>query len=354
MVLMRAMAAILGALAGCSQVQPFYCDADEQCRDGETRGVCSIYGVCAFPDPSCPDFGLRYHDSAGELSGVCVGDEGDFDPPGDCEPGPEFCGDGEDSDCFEDQDPACPLGDVPESAIDLTEELSTYVDIRYGGNEYTPSCASPGGRDAFFELTLAEEQLVYVDTFGTGFHAVIAVRAGACADQGDFSAPEIACVVDSCTEEIAQWIEYLEAGSYCIVVDQYDEDEAAFADGDLEVNVKIGPADAEILEVGLHEGTTCDADDEWSSDCGAVGATDATFALPLCQQTISLAADTCASPGFSAALSAHDGYGDVIACGDGCTGGSGLSVDLTGPDLFFLVVEASAGECGAFALDAAF
>ncbi|HEU5061499.1 MAG TPA: hypothetical protein VFU21_33490 [Kofleriaceae bacterium] len=72
------LAAIL--LAACSEVPPFYCDDDDQC--GET-GVCTFYGNCAFPDEACADFELRYDDSAGELAGVCVGDER-FDP--DCQP----------------------------------------------------------------------------------------------------------------------------------------------------------------------------------------------------------------------------------------------------------------------------
>ena len=76
--------ALLAVLAaGCSDVPPFYCDEDEQCeQDGET-GVCTFYGLCAFSDDECPVFELRYDDSAGDLSGVCVGDER-FDST--CEP----------------------------------------------------------------------------------------------------------------------------------------------------------------------------------------------------------------------------------------------------------------------------
>ena len=78
------MRAVLIALAlfvpACSEVPPFYCDEDDQC--GEI-GTCTFYGLCAFADGECPDFELRYDDSAGDLAGVCVGDER-FDP--DCQP----------------------------------------------------------------------------------------------------------------------------------------------------------------------------------------------------------------------------------------------------------------------------
>jgi hypothetical protein len=75
--------ALLLLASACSEVPPFYCEDDPQCaRDGET-GVCTFYGLCAFPDADCPVFELRYDDSAGDLSGVCVGDER-FDST--CEP----------------------------------------------------------------------------------------------------------------------------------------------------------------------------------------------------------------------------------------------------------------------------
>lgn len=78
-----ALFALALVLPACSEVPPFYCDDDEQCQDGGEAGVCTFYGNCAFRDESCADFELRYDDSAGELAGVCVGDER-FDP--DCQP----------------------------------------------------------------------------------------------------------------------------------------------------------------------------------------------------------------------------------------------------------------------------
>jgi hypothetical protein len=79
----RAVVGLALLLTACSEVPPFYCDEDEQCEENGREGTCTVYSQCAFPDGECPDFELRYDDSAGELAGVCVGDER-FDP--DCQP----------------------------------------------------------------------------------------------------------------------------------------------------------------------------------------------------------------------------------------------------------------------------
>lgn len=345
------------AVSACSSVPPFPCDDDDQCHVAERDGVCTIYGHCAFADSTCEEFELRYHLSAGELAGTCVGDEGDFDPPGECEPAPEYCGDDQDSDCFEDEDPSCPAGDAPSTAVALAAGDDAYVNIRYADNEYTPSCASPGGRDAFFEFTLASDELVYLDTAGTDFRAVLVLRNGACAEQ-DVNTPELACISSSCSNRLSQWAGVLVAGTYCVVVDQYDLDEASFGSWNLFLRRRGGPAAAH-LEVGRMSGDTCPSGsgvDGWSATCSQAGAADATYYFTLCEETATFAASTCADAGFSPVLHAHDGSGREAACAAGCTGGDGgLVAQLTGPDLFYLVVDgAGAADCGQYTLDASY
>jgi hypothetical protein len=66
------------AIAACTDVYPFYCELDEQCFDGDEEGVCTDWEQCAFDDDTCPAPQLRYHESAGDLADVCVGDEEDY------------------------------------------------------------------------------------------------------------------------------------------------------------------------------------------------------------------------------------------------------------------------------------
>jgi hypothetical protein len=66
------------APTACSEVYPFECCSHEECILDEEQGVCTAYHHCAYPDSECPSPGLSYDESAGELYGVCVGDEEDF------------------------------------------------------------------------------------------------------------------------------------------------------------------------------------------------------------------------------------------------------------------------------------
>lgn len=70
------LALILAALAACGSPGPYYCCTDDDCASSKLgSGQCqSDYGFCAYPDDRC-NSGYRYHDSAAELAGVCVGDE---------------------------------------------------------------------------------------------------------------------------------------------------------------------------------------------------------------------------------------------------------------------------------------
>jgi hypothetical protein len=76
---MRALAAgvvLALVLVACSEVGPFYCDANEQCMFEGEVGTCVLAeNLCAWPDTTCPAPMLRYDESAGDLADVCVGDE---------------------------------------------------------------------------------------------------------------------------------------------------------------------------------------------------------------------------------------------------------------------------------------
>jgi len=74
---MRAViVAIVVALAGCSEVQPWECEDNTDCVRDEEQGTCTMYNYCAYPDDTCAGTMLRYDDTAGDdLEDVCVGNE---------------------------------------------------------------------------------------------------------------------------------------------------------------------------------------------------------------------------------------------------------------------------------------
>lgn len=66
--------ASLLAFTGC-RTDPFACDADGQCLDGDDMGACEPNGYCSFDDDACPS-GRRYgHLAGGGLAERCVVDD---------------------------------------------------------------------------------------------------------------------------------------------------------------------------------------------------------------------------------------------------------------------------------------
>lgn len=326
--------ALVALSAGCGRVSPYYCDGDEECVIGNRNGVCTIYQFCAFDDVAC-GFDLRYHESAGPLAGICVGEE-PFPPSGEC--GPEYCGDDIDGDCFDDPDPTCPPGDDPDEPQPLLDWQ--WINLRYANNDYTPSCASPGGRDMFFETVIEQPSLMFLDTWGTDFRAILVVRAGACADI-DTSEPEISCVEYACSEYHQQWAGYLDPGTYCVIVDQYDEDEAAFGSWNLILRRSLGPPVSGGYPGDLYA-ETCSRDD-WFGSCSP-GAPDASWMISTCTAT-TLRLSTCdTQPEFTGTVQAYSHWFEELGCAAGCPG---LDVELTEPGAVWLVAEAAdAGSCG--------
>jgi hypothetical protein len=64
------LAGALG-LTACHVTGTFRCELDEQCRIGDTVGLCEINGSCSFEDASCPS-GWRYDPMAATADGECT------------------------------------------------------------------------------------------------------------------------------------------------------------------------------------------------------------------------------------------------------------------------------------------
>ena len=288
---------VLVTLAGCGTVPPFLCDGNDDCG----AGVCTDDGVCAVQDGSCPS-GFRYHPSAGPAFA-------------------ETCVDAT----------ATPGGDTPDDPIALGESSS--VDIRDATDDYTPSCGAAGGRDIFFQTTLTVPGRLYVDTFGTDFHVILAVHNGGCAALG----AEISCGSDSCSAELQQFTEVLAPGTYCVIADQIDGSGTR-----LVVRSGLGPPSL-LGQIGTNAGDSCDGD-AWQAACSPADAPEQTWLLTSCTPT-TFTASTCVSdPAFDGDLEGHSLGLTEHACAAGCPA---IQIPLAEPGAVWLVAEAADGAgCG--------
>lgn len=290
--------AILLVVTSCGDVGPFFCDTDDVCGGG----VCTNDGLCAVQDPSCAS-GLRYHPSAGDLADTCVA--------------------------------ASPDGDLPDNPLTLGGVQM--VDVSGAGDELTPSCGSAGGRDIFFQTTLTATARLYVDTFGTNFHVILAIHHGSCAALG----AEVACIADSCGAQLQQFTDVLAPGTYCVIADQVDGTGTS-----LVVRSALGPPSL-LGQLGNNAGNTCD-DDAWRASCSP-DAPDQTWFLMSCTPTTFVASTCSSDPTFDGDLEGHTLASSELVCAAGCPA---IQIPLAEPGGVWLVAEASdAASCGPVSVD---
>ena len=205
--------------------------------------------------------------------------------------------------------------------------------------------------------------MIYADTFGSDFDTVVRVTTGTCAARN----PNVLCNddADRCARRDREpGRGRARAGTYCLIVDQWDADETG---GHVQLNFQRGRRTATPLEfssslssvVGT---TTCGETDVWQPMCPSTSAApDVAFFFPLCaDEERTLVATTCPSnPLWDSVLYVRKaGTAEDLACNDdddessSCDAASTLSeIPLTGPGLFFVIVDGYETECGAFQLD---
>jgi hypothetical protein len=268
---------VLG-LAACGEPQPYACEGNLDCRLPGMQGVCTDFGFCAFADSSCAS-GLRYHESAGDLAGVCVGNE-----------------------------TGSPNGLVGDTAGNpLVLQPTQTVDLSNANDDYTPSCGGRGGRDVFFQTQITARSRLYLDTKGSDFDAVLVISPGACTAMSGTS-----CVSGACPT-FDQWSDVVSPGTYCIVVDQQG---AGDGGTHLVLRSMVGPP-ADEVDFGMLSGDTCEASD-WKGACTQGNTTDQTwFTMTCTDQPVTMT--TCASS-FSGELEAWGMGRTQLACGTGCDG----------------------------------
>ena len=212
------------------------------------------------------------------------------------------------------------------------------------------SCA--GAADVFYQFTLTRREVVYVDTFGTGWNTYVGLQRPGCGESAT------SCSDDACGTLQTQFTETLDAGTYLIVVDQFN---ATGGDFNLHVQhapVGNGPVGALDLSVGTRRltGTTAGAGAVTSACCSDgpedmyVATTCPSFA------EVGFRASTCDLASFDTELDFRSGNrvaaGGSLCDSDTCGQQSVVAGRVPGgAGLHVLYVDGCAGGRGAYGVD---
>jgi hypothetical protein len=280
-----------------------------------------------------------------------------------CSPGPEICGDGIDQDC-DGSDPACPPNDKAAGAIDIGAGGTFNADVTFADDDAgRPSngpafCGTSGGRDVYYKIHLANDEALYLDTFGSSYDTVIRVFKGACHD--GISPQGTSCRSDACGTKQTQGVWDLVAGDHCIVVDQLSGAETT---GALTLHVERGTRSGLPISLGTPvTGNTTTGTDQSSAPCANVAGPDLGYHFTECPgDSETFVATTCnAVTDFDPVVYILGPTG-VLRCDDddtNCTTGLGTtnatttSLTAGGPHIFWIIVDASDLDVGGnFELD---
>ncbi len=295
--------------------------ADDDCKNGIDDPY-AVGTACSVGLGQCARSGQMMCNGTG--SGVvCSATAGN--------PIAEACGNSLDEDC-NGSDAACPPNDQPSGAVDVTNGGQFTVDLAAAqDNNWTSGtdCGLQGGRDVYYQLTLAAPEVVYFDTFGSSFDSVIRLYAGSCAALGGLQA----CGDDACGQQRTQLARALAPGTYCVVVDQYSSTSTA---GAVVFNVKRGGrAGTQLTGSGSVSGTTTGRTNVSTASCEPnTNQPDVAYFFTSCPSvTTSVSANTCAGTAFDAVVYLKSGAATAadVACSDDVSGcGNGLQPRITG------------------------
>lgn len=237
--------------------------------------------------------------------------------------------------------------DSPEHARSVSRGGTFELDFTGTKDDAASSCAA-GRPELFFELELEEAEVIYLDTFGTAVDTAIAMRAGACDEDGR----ETACVDDSCGGGQSQGAWSLAAGKHCILVEG-PVASAGDATGKLVVVRGEHPGDPLPMAAGTVRGDSCQDDNSNDADsCGCEPAKDHHYFFTVCPQTQVMARfETCGGATWDTVLQLRDRDGDGLACDDdSCDDTSSvISQTLRGTGLYWVIVD-GCEECGPYTM----
>ena len=264
-------------------------------------------------------------------------------PEGDgCAPLPEVCADGQDNDCDGLADEGC-------NPIAYNERCGAVHYLQLPGEytaaitpttaaDFSTGCGGAGG-DLVFHFSLLVPELVYLSTYGSTVDTVISVRDGECA-----TGAETACVDDACGVGQGHIAKVMAAGTHWVVVKAKQPGAAGTVKLTYQRSTCAGAK--EISGPSTVAGDTSASPDNFLLACGAHGGhgrggADELWYLTSCPGQTSLTVSTCGTA-FDTAISVKPGScrGRDVACNDdACEKASSVTVPLTKPGMWFVVVD---------------
>jgi cysteine-rich repeat protein len=252
-----------------------------------------------------------------------------------------------------------PVNDACAGAIDITAGGVFSGSTAQAADDHTYSCtpSATGGRDVWYRFTLAQREVVYLDTVdGNTWDSILQIRSGTCA-----ASTAVACADDQCRSYSgsyrSQIVQILDPGTYFVVVDGWNTGAA----GNFALRFQHSPCTAAtpIAANGRYTGTTTGQGNDSAGACGGATAADAAYYVGLCAPR-SVTFSTCdRGTAFDTVVYARAGgcaAGDEVACNDNtsaCTVNP-LHSTVTAAlpqGLSFVVVDGFYSAEGAFALN---
>ena len=250
-----------------------------------------------------------------------------------------------------------PVNDDCSGAVDIGAASTVAGDTAQASDDPGGACTGASTRGVWYTFSLSLEEAVYLDTLdGAGWDSVVSVRQGTC------DGPVVMCLNDGCGGERSQGASVLEPGTYFVLVSGGDGD--GFGPFTLRFLHSPCPG-AKPLSVGTNAGNTESAANDMSASCGGDTGRDAAYHLALCPGEHEAHFDLCDGRSWNTVLYVRSGGGGLcggaeVACDDdSCSGArsqrSMLSTNLSGPGLFFFIVDGKTeANNGEFVLSADF
>ncbi|MGE0787133.1 MAG: putative metal-binding motif-containing protein [Sandaracinaceae bacterium] len=260
-----------------------------------------------------------------------------------CVAAAEVCGNACDDDGNGVADDGCPPpNDACSGALTLSGATGTRSDPFDGSTATVTDCATSGGRDIWYRLTVPTRSVLYLDTFGSTFDTKISIRT-ACGGS------VVQCEDDDCGLLQEQLVRDVAAGTYYIAVHAYS---AGTTSGTVSLRWQLLTAGngtaTRFTTNGAYGGTTAGAS-VTSGTCGGTGPENLHYFTMCPSLSRTVTATTCSAASYDTVLYLRGGGDAAIACNDDTCGlQSTITGAVTGPGVYGVYVDGYGAGAGTY------